>query len=67
MSFSLGEMMFLFGAFVAFFLVIFVTVDIERKKKLPNELELLLDYIVPLGVWIAMLLVMNILQKNGWL
>ena len=60
-------MMFLFGAFVAFFLVIFVTVDIERKKKLPNELELLLDYIVPLGVWIAMLLVMNILQKNGWL
>ena len=67
MSFSLGEMMFLFGAFVAFFLAIFVTVDIERKKKLPNELELLLDYIVPLGVWIAMLLVMNILQKNWWL
>lgn len=26
MSFSLGEMMFLFGAFVVFFLVIFVTV-----------------------------------------
>lgn len=57
MSFSLNDVIFILGAILAFIWAIFVTVDIIDKKHLPNEMQILLDYTVPMAVWIALLVV----------
>lgn len=67
MSFSLGEVIFILGAIMAVIWSIFVTVDVIDKKHLPNEMQILLDYTVPMAVWIVLLLVYDAMQKKGFL
>lgn len=67
MSFSLGEVIFILGAIMAVIWSIFVTIEVIDKKKLPNEMQILLDYTVPMVVWIVLLVVYDALQKKGWL
>ncbi len=66
-SISINEVIFILGAFGAFFLAIFWTLDVMDKKHLPNELEIMLDYAVPLTVWVVALLSYDVLRKRGYL
>lgn len=67
MTFSLGEVIFILGAIMAIMWAIFVTVDVIDKKHLPNEMQILLDYTVPMVTWIVLLVVYDALQKKGFL